>query len=360
MTRTGVLPMQMLQELVTSDHITGIDEKYINPASIDLPLSDEAYRLESIFLPLPGEKIRKILPFVGAVYHDLARPLEVGVPYLIRIAGTWNLPNVVYGYVNPKSSTGRSAFFCRVVADMVDMYEALVEPGWSGEMFVLVRADYFPVQLEPGIPLSQVRLFDGKAFLDGLHTELAIKQHGLLFDHEGKKLCVHDVRRHAEAFFLTLEVSENMGWECIESKKIADLRRNDNPADAFFKKVGISNGAYVLRKGRFYILTTKERVLVSPKLSAELRAIEPRFGEFRSHAAGYIDPGWGWGNNGEACGRPITLEVIPHEDMLVRDGQMVARLRYEHMKEAPDISYDQADSNYTKQQGPMLAKYFGG
>jgi dCTP deaminase len=98
--------------------------------------------------------------------------------------------------------------------------------------------------------------------------------------------------------------------------------------------------------------------MVPPYLSAELRAIDPRLGEFRSHAAGYIDPGWGFGTNGECRGRPITLEVIPHEDMFVRDGQAIARLRYEHMKEEPDVAYDAANSHYTKQEGPKLSKHF--
>lgn len=98
--------------------------------------------------------------------------------------------------------------------------------------------------------------------------------------------------------------------------------------------------------------------MVPPNLSAELRAIDPRLGEFRSHAAGYIDPGWGYGAEGEECGRPITLEVIPHEDMLVRNGQTVARIRYECMKEVPETIYDAAASNYTDQRAARLSKHF--
>src|SRR3989344_3332534 len=149
MPRTGVLPKQMLRELCVAGHIKGVGEQYLNPASVDLPLADEAYRLESIFLPLRGEKVRDLLPLVGATPHNFSNPLEVGVPYLIRVAGEWRLPSTVYGYANPKSSTGRNGFFCRPVADAVDMYEALTGPGWSGETWVLARPDYFPVLLSP-------------------------------------------------------------------------------------------------------------------------------------------------------------------------------------------------------------------
>lgn len=359
MSGIGVLPKQMLRELYKTGYITGVDEKYLNPASIDLPLADEAYRLESIFLPLRGEKVRDLLPLVGATPHNFSNPLEVGVPYLIRVAGKWKLPSVVYGYANPKSSTGRNGFFCRTVADGVDMYEALIGPGWAGETWVLARPDYFPVLLAPDLAVSQMRLFDGKSFLDDLHTELAIEQTGLLFSGDRRKLSLHNTRRHADSFLLTLHVGETTGWECVGTRKILDLRKSNfyDPSD-FFKPIRVMDGKYILRKGGFYILTTRERIMVPPNLSAELRAIDPRLGEFRSHAAGYIDPGWGYGKAGEECGRPITLEVIPQEDMLVRDGQTVARIRYEYMKEVPEMIYDAAVSHYTDQRTAQLSKHF--
>lgn len=359
MPRTGVLPKQTLREICNQHHVKGITEQYLNPASIDLPLSDEVYRLESIFLPLRGERVRDLLPLVGATPHSFANPLEVGVPYLIRVAGEWKLPSTVYGYVNPKSSTGRNGFFCRTVADRVDMYEALTGTGWSGEVWVLARPDYFPVLLAPGLAVSQVRLFDGKSFLDDLHTELAIEQTGLIFSEKGDKLSLQDTRRHADSFLLSLYVGEEMGWECLGTRKILDMSKVGfyEPED-FFKPIRVVNGTYILRKGGFYILTTQERVMVPPTLSAELRAIDPRLGEFRSHAAGYIDPGWGYGMGGEACGRPITLEVIPQEDMLVRNGQTIARVRYEYMKEVPEVVYDAANSHYVGQDTAQLSKHF--
>lgn len=359
MSRTGVLPKQMLRELCNSGYIEGVDERYLNPASIDLPLADEAYRLESVFLPQRCERVRDLLPLVGATPHDFGTPCEVNVPYLVRIEGKWKLPSKVYGYANPKSSTGRNGFFCRTVADHVDMYEAMVGAGWAGEVWVLSRPGYFPIRLTPGLAVSQVRLFDGVSFLDDLHTEFAMRQSGLIFDENGKKLSLRDTYRHADSFLLTLHVGEGMGWECPGTRKVLDLSRvNFYDPDDFFKPIRVTNGMYLLRKGGFYILTTKERVMVPPHLSAELRAIDPRLGEFRSHAAGYIDPGWGYGKNGEVCGRPITLEIIPQEDILMRDGQTVARIRYEHMKEIPETIYDAAISNYIDQHTARLSKHF--
>lgn len=358
--KTGVLPMQTLKRLFQSGHIGGVDDRYINPASVDLPLSDEAYRLESTFLTLDGEKVRDIIPLVGGTKHDLRSPLEVGVSYLVKIAGAYELPANVYGYVNPKSSTGRTNLFCRVVADRVPLYDALITEGFTGEVWVLIRADSFPVLLSPGQAVSQLRLFNGKTFLDPLELNLAIKEHGLLFHPQSGKIGEQNVRRHADSLLLTLRVAPGeTGFECRGSGRVLDFSKLNhyNPLD-FFSPIRVDSDRMTLRKGDFYILTTDERVMVPPSLSAELRAIDPRFGEFRSHAAGYIDPGWGYGKDGSACGRPITLEVTPHETMMVRHGQIIARIRYEAMKEVPDVSYDEAASNYTIQEGPKLSKHF--
>lgn len=359
MSKIGVLPKQTLRELFTAGCIKGVAQDYLNPASIDLPLSDEAYRLETIFLPFGNEKVRNLLPFVGAERHDLRSTLEIGVPYLIRVAGDWKLPSTIYGYANPKSSTGRIGFFCRTVADGVDMYDALIGPGWSGEFWMLVRPDYMPVSIKSGQALSQLRLFNGKSFLDDLHTELAILQSGLLFAEDGRKLPLAETRRHDKTFILTIHVKGMIGWECWGTRKVLDMEKIGfyEPED-FFRPIHVSNGKYVLKKNCFYILTTKERIMVPPYLSSELRAIEPRLGEFRSHAAGYIDPGWGYGKDGEECGRPITLEVVPQEDTLIRDGQPIARLRYEEMVEIPEVVYDLAKSNYTNQWEARLSKHF--
>lgn len=357
MTR-GVLPKQTLRQLL-GQYIRGIPEKYLNPASIDLPLSEEAYRCNTTFTVLQSERVRDLFPLIGARKHHFSTPLEVKVPYLFRVEGQWQLPKNVYGYANPKSSTGRNGFFCRVVADHVEMYDAAIQSGWGGEMWILARADFYPVLVEPGLAVSQMRLFDGPNFLDELQTEMQMEKTGLLFHPDGRKIPYENARHHGGAFMLTLEVGSRMGWECQGVGCLLDLSKLNHykPAD-FFRPIKPANGRYVLRKGTFYILTTRERVMVPPSLSAELRAIDPRLGEFRSHAAGYIDPGWGYGKNGESKGRPITLEVIPQEDMLVRDGQPIARLRYEHMKEVPETVYDDALSNYTDQKGARLSKHF--
>jgi len=357
---TGVLPIQILRRILRSGNISGVSDKFLNPASMDLPISDEAYRLESIFLPTRGGKVRPFIRKAGGKAHDLRSPLEVGVPYLIRIEGKYEFPPNVYGYVNPKSSTGRVNLLCRVVADKVEMYDALTPEGWSGEMWVLVRANSFPVLLSKGQAVSQLRLFDGKTFLDPLDLNLAIREHGILFHQNGNRFRGKEIMKHDDSLLLTLRANKGViGWECRGTNKVLDFGKLAyyRPED-FFESIESVKDSLKLREGSFYILTTDECVLVPPELSAELRPIDVRLGEFRSHAAGYIDPGWGWGKDGSVPGRPITLEVRVFEDRTFYHGQTIARIRYERMKHVPTKVYDVARSHYTMQDAAKLSKHF--
>ena len=87
--------------------------------------------------------------------------------------------------------------------------------------------------------------------------------------------------------------------------------------------------------------------------------MDHRSGEFRSHYAGFIDPGWGWGIDGKGHGRQLTLELRPFEDIVLRPGQAVARITFEKMVSPPKIHYDELDtSHYRRQAGPGLSKQF--
>ncbi|MFZ2831669.1 MAG: 2'-deoxycytidine 5'-triphosphate deaminase, partial [Minisyncoccia bacterium] len=89
--------------------------------------------------------------------------------------------------------------------------------------------------------------------------------------------------------------------------------------------------------------------------------MDSRSGEFRAHYAGFIDPGWGYGKDGEGKGRPLTLEVRPFEDLVIFENHPIAKIKFEQMTQVPDNHYDsKAICNYGTQSGPKLAKHFFG
>ena len=49
----------------------------------------------------------------------------------------------------------------------------------------------------------------------------------------------------------------------------------------------------MLDPGEFYILASKEKIVIPLDEAAEMAPIAPELGEFRAHYAGFFDPGFG-------------------------------------------------------------------
>ena len=186
----------------------------------------------------------------------------------------------------------------------------------------------------------------------------------MVFDrHTQSALRYEDLVTHDNdgTVILTALVEEGIcGFECIATPEqvidVANIAHYD--AAEFFKPLTIDNGALRLERDKFYILSGAESVRIPPHLASEMVPIDERSGDFRSHYAGFLDPGWGFGADGEGTGRPFTLEVRPFENLVVRPGQPIAKIRFERMVAVPTFHYDTKQSNYLVQQGPKLGKQF--
>ena len=83
-------------------------------------------------------------------------------------------------------------------------------------------------------------------------------------------------------------------------------------------------------------------------------------GEFRSHFAGFFDPGFGWNADDAKRGSIAVLEIEAYShDFILHDGQPICLMMYEHLLAPPEKTYGQdLNSNYQGQEGPRLAKWF--
>lgn len=366
MKKMGALPSQKIADLIDGEFIINAQKEDIKPASLDLTISDEVYRLESIFLPRPMETIRLFLEERGnASLHDLKYPLERGVVYLAKLREELCLPEIVYGYCNPKSSTGRNDVHVRILADEVSVYDT-IPLKYDGELWIVIQPKSYPVFINPGESLSQIRFFNQDTRFDETELQISFKKDTLLWSlDDSKRPFKYDeikIRHNDGTIVLTLDLkySQVVGYECRGSNKVVNLsKKGFYDSVDFFEPITVRNDAIYLRKDEFYILSTREAVRVPPHLACEMVPMHERNGEFRSHYAGFIDPGWGYGKNSEGVGRPLTLEVRPFEDMVIRDNQPIANIRFERMSEIPEVSYDDIiTSNYIDQSGPRLAKQF--
>ena len=362
--RLGALPDELLIQLVDSGNIIDAKTEHISPASLDLTVSSEIYKIRGLVLPKVGESIRDLMPFMEVIKADISEPLECDGMYLAKLNESLDLPEQVYGYCNPKSSTGRLDMHVRVLADGVPRYDSITPKGYRGELWVAIAPKSFAVQIHEGTPLTQLRLFTGDTRFSELDLELSM-QGGLVWHpSEDKKMLYSDLVTNDQdgTVVLTALVEEGMcGFECIADKNqvvdVANIAHYD-PSD-FFKPLQIIDGALRLERDKFYILSGAERVKIPPNLASEMVPMDERSGDFRSHYAGFLDPGWGWGSDGTGKGRPFTLEVRPFEDLVVRSGQPIAKIRFERLLAEPAEHYDSGSNhNYQKQSGPKLGKQF--
>ena len=149
-----------------------IEEAQYQPASLDLRLAKEAYRVRASFLPgrdAHGEgasceasiRSRSRWPATGAV-------LEKGIVYIARIAERLALLPSISGAANPKSSTGRLDIFTRLIVDRSEAFDE-VPLGYRGAALArnfaaqLQRARARRVEAQPD-PIPQPKLAaDGPA-----------------------------------------------------------------------------------------------------------------------------------------------------------------------------------------------------
>lgn len=358
----GAFPSQTLLALMDAGFIRGASKENVQPGSLDLSLSDEVYRVDGVFQLQKGERVRELLEVIRKERHNLDEPLARDGLYIARLNESLALPEGVYGYCNPKSTTGRLDIHVRVLADGVPRYDSIVPGGWRGELWVIFYARSFWIKMAPGQTLCQLRLFNHDTRLGDLELQIALARYRLLNTPDGRPIAYTElpVIDRDGTLSLSLDLKSSViGWRSIKQDRVINLARvGEYTPEDFFEPLALRNNILNLRRNEFYILSSVEAVIVPPELACEMVPIDDRSGDFRSHYAGFIDPGWGWGKEGEGRGRPLTLEVRPFEDIVMRHGQSVAKIRFERMRELPQMTYDAIASNYTAQTGPRLAKQF--
>jgi dCTP deaminase len=365
MMKQGVLPSQAIRELIKAGNIIGGSNENVQPASLDLTVGDEIYRLPAVFLPKPGEKVLDVAKSIGAEPYSFDYPLERNTPYLIKLKESLKLPEGVYAYTNPKSSIGRTGFHVALIADGVPRFDSAGVKGYEGDLWIIARPEIFRIKISPGVALTQVRFFYSDTRMQQSEMESFYSEYDALYvGDEPLPLNGIKISDRDGGLILTADLGsfDIVGWRSEGSQKVLDLSQRNfyDPANFFTPVQKPKSGYVILRRGDFYIFVTKEKIRVPPNFVAEIMPVDVRSGEYRSHYAGFFDPGFGYGEKGEIKGTPAVLEVRSFEDDLaLRDGQPVAKFVFERVAEHPDKVYGVGiGSHYQGQTGPRLSKHF--
>ena len=361
----GILVHQQIRALIERGAITStpaIAPTQIQPSSLDLRLATRGYRVRSGFLP-ETVRVADRLEDVTLYTFDLTdgAVLEKGHCYIIPLLEKIEQPLPYLIRANPKSSTGRLDLFTRLLADHCGRFEQ-VPPGYTGPLFLEVVPRSFPVRVQTGLSLCQIRFSAGNASLtdDELRAEHA--RHPLLFDDRGapipeKKLRLDNGLMMGVATRTDRDILGPIGYVARRYTGIVDMAHDGgHDADAFFEPLAEPKGGHlIVEPEEFYIFASKERVRVPSHLAAEMAAYDVGIGELRTNYAGFFDNGFG-GDTGTRA----VLEVRPHDvPFLLEDGQVFFKLEFFRTQELPDVIYgDKRLSSHYQGQSLKLSKHF--
>lgn len=365
----ATLTSQEIQALIDAKQIRcmgGFTEGQIQPASLDLTLSAEAYSMPGSLLPLEGERVRDLIERFARAPVGLQAPsvLVHNNVYLIRLAQSLDLDDALAAYANNKSSIGRIDLQTRVLCDSSPRFDKIPN-GYAGELWLEVIPKSFDITVRQGDSLNQAIFYRGREILDEPALRDLYQESSLLYTPNGDAM---DVGRALYsdgegALLMTLDLEQDIvGYVSKKNYRPIDLAGiATHEARDFFDPIQRPrDGTLFLSQEAFYIFSTFEYVSIPPDYAVEMLPYDTSAGEFRAHYAGFFDPGFGFGAGGEVKGTPAVLEVRPYEDdLIVRHRQPVCKMAFERLTARPDRLYGvEIKSNYSAQRGPRLSKFF--
>ena len=346
--------------LVYQDYLNLIKKKYIinnnikktqiQPSSVDLSLSNECYEIKYSFLSY-NSKVRDKLKDLIIKRVDLSKgyTFKINKTYIVKLNESLNLKKNIFGHCNPKSSTGRLDIFCRTIVDYAEEYEKIPK-NYKGEIFLEITSKSFNVIFQKNDMLNQLRLINKK------HNYVTDRQI-INFKKSQKIISLKNKIKIDNGIKLSVDLSQNkvIAYEAkknapiLNFSKIGIYKIKDfwNPINNFNKKL-------LIEKNKFYILKSKEKVIVPKNLAGEMIPYDTGIGDFRVHYAGFFDPGFGVPNGSYA-----VLEVKTNEvPFMLEDGQTIARIKYEKLNKNCNIVYGKDIKSNYQNQGLKLSKHF--
>src|SRR6202795_1038785 len=310
--RPGVFSDQGLRTAVRSEGIRAtrpVEERQFQPASLHLRVGPIAYQLRASFLPSPQSVLSRLNQddlvkselVIDRVSLQQGATLQRNTVYLVPLAESLALPRNVRGRCNPKSTTGRLDIFTRVIADEASRFDE-IKAGYHGPLYLEICPQSFPVRIQEGLSLNQIRLAWGRSAISETAMAGIYHKTALLYDDDDRPL-PFDSSRFRGGLGMGIDLSGRVtdgivGYRAIEDPPAIDLSKIDyyDPADYWepIKKPG--RDSFILAANRFYILVSKERIRVPPDLAAEMIVYDAGAGGRRTHYAGFFDPGFGFGD----------------------------------------------------------------
>ena len=368
--RPGVLPDHELRAAVEAGWImarVALADEQFQPASLDLRLGPVAYQLRASFLPFRDTVSDRLDGDADLVIDRLSltdgATLQRGSVYLVPLLESLALPAGTRGRSNPKSTTGRLDIFTRVITDRTPRFDEIA-PGYRGGLYLEVSPQSFPVRVQAGASLNQLRLLVGESATSDRVLRDLYRDAPLLFDDDDRPVPLERASFN-DGLCMGVDLSGRatggiIGYRAHPNPPAVDLARvgHYDPAEFWEPIKRPSRDAYILEANRFYILVSKERIRVPPDYAAEMVVYDAGAGEIRTHYAGFFDPGFGFGD-GSVLGTKVVMEVRAREvPFLVYDGQITFKVWFERLRSHPTRVYGVGLRSSYQHQTLSLSKHF--
>ena len=157
--------------------------KYINthqlqPASLDLTISNTCYRIKASFIP-NERPISKIISELMLAKIDLSKEflLERNCIYLCEINEKLKLPKEIRGKANPKSTTGRLDIFTRIITEHGSEYD-FIDYNYKGKLYLEIIPQSFSIKIKKNISLNQIRFYKKKSMDQATEPRTKLQSQG--------------------------------------------------------------------------------------------------------------------------------------------------------------------------------------
>ena len=323
--RDQIIELINKKNIVSSEIINSLQ---LQPASLDLTLSNKCYRIKASFIP--NEKpISNIISELLLAKIDLKDEflLEKNCIYLCELNEKLRLPKNIKGKANPKSTTGRLDIFTRIITEYGTEYD-FIDYNYKGKLFLEIIPQSFSIKIKKNTSLNQIRFYEKS------DNDIQKKE---------QKISVH-IKKGTVSAYKAKKITSS-----ININKI-----NYYYKEMYWEKIIPKEDYFIIEKDEFYILRSKEKIIIPNNTAAELEPFKDSFGNFRVHYAGFFDPGFGAKN-----GIPAVLELRAYDTpFIIRDGQLVGQLNYYKIDEIKNNYYGKKIKSNYHNQSLKLAKQF--
>jgi dCTP deaminase len=363
--RPGVLNQNQISKL-KGKLVYELRDEEIDLSAFDLHLSKEGWEMQASMKPLCWENISKITKEHG-VHLEGTGPWELKTErtYIFQLREYLALPKGqgIQCQATGKSSIGRLDVLARLMADRCAAFDTIKDDGYNGCLYLEVTPITFPIKVNEGLALAQLRLFRGEPEWSELKADQGLDLYGPMILNENGKPKVEDISDITvnlspdENDFIAFrtkdkdEISkDNLVVDLTVGKETSDPTRFWEPEHS-----NVSRELEIIPE-RFYILRSRERFKLPPDVAVYCKAVSETLGELRIHYAGFVHPGFGLQQD---SGTPIIFEVRGHNvNVRLRDGETLARVKFYRMSEPCEKSCIEAKKSGYEGQELKLSKYF--